>query len=260
MNLFLSQRRIITIMSMLALTVSVMSCVPDDKADVVPTPAPPTITSRSNIYVAHLVVPQAPNTNADLGYSFSVKNAFGNGFGNISYGWGIRRTLEWFGSDSAQGRVGIKLTHSGTTLDESGLYSRTNGSWIFVMGSRYAGYPQALRTVKVPYYATPADTTMRTFAYLHADPSHGQVRVLYNNTVIGTVNYGEMLPAQPAFMPQAGDRIVAVNAANINDTISKTDIAPSLTENVSIICLKAFLGRKGSRDTTIYRHQVFSQY
>lgn len=262
MKLVPIKRLFISMLCTMAVAISVTSCVPDNDDDnVIPAPAPPTVKSRSTIIIGNFITPAVLGSNMDIGYRVTAKNALGNSSGNVVFGSATVRTLEWFGSDSAEGRVGINLTQVGTppSFDLSGLYSRTRGHWIFTIGSLNSRFAQTVRTLRFPYYTAPADTNQRRLVYLNADPSHAQVRVLYNSTLIGTVAYGDTLSTRTAFNPVPGDRIIAVNANNANDTIMKTDIGLSLKSGVNVVGLIAYPFTRLGRDTVAYRHVVFGQ-
>jgi len=243
-----------------SLGLALAACSTETKDDD-PSPAPPSVKSRTTLRFGNFVTPSVPGSSSDMSVYVSPGQAYGSGGGTYSYGFGAVRTLEWYGSDSATVRVAVKIGHAGTgtNIDNSQQYDRRGGYWHFLIGSAYAPYTQNVRLVQRKYYEEPSDSTLRTFAYLNADPSHSQVKVYYNGTEIGEASYGVFVGTVTPFRPNAGDVITAISSTNPTDTVSRTEIGSYLTDNVSLIVLKAVVGRRNNSDYIIYRHQIFAQ-
>lgn len=247
---------------LVGLGAAMFACTPDDDDPVNPTPQPPAIKSTTDLRFYNFIMPEVPGNSSALEVSAVAPQAYGDyNSRTISYLFGAPRTLEWFGSDSATGRVNLIFNHvsTGTRLDASDQYDRRGGYWHFMVGSAYAPNRQNIRLVRRKYFDAPSDTTRTTFAYLNADPVHAQVKYFYNSVELGTANYGELGNTVPAFSPVGTDTLRAVDVAT-GRTIAQTEIGYSLVRPLSVIVLRAQVGRRAGRpDTIIYRHQVITQ-
>lgn len=251
--------RVASLLALTALLLGPSACTTiqdDDSDDPIPIPR-----SSSAIAYLNLVVPvvNASSSQSNVSFSFTSDGERGGLGGSLPYGSTRNANMEWYRSDSTNGRVTYRVSQGASLASGSQLVSRTTGHWFIAMGSNLPSATKPFSLMQMPYVSKPADTTQRTFAYVHASPAYPQIKVLYNGTELATVNYGQVSQFVAPFRTNTTDVLSHVNAAN-NQVIYSGQIGTMFSEPVNLVTLRQFDVRlRSGADSVFYRHAVYGQ-
>lgn len=225
-----------------------------------PTPlgSTPSVTILS---VGNFVVPE-PGRSNQLDYLLAAHGASYSESSSLATHTTHRATLTWAASDSAERKVTAVFTTPDrtTVINKSGLYSRTQSTWLLAVGCTYGRFFQTINVIKQPYYAEPRDSAQVGFAFLNADPTKRAVRVYFNNIDLGVVAYGSLSPTPMQYTPQPNDKLVTLDANNLSDTLCVTGLNRMFTRRMNILAQYPVFLSTTNPDSVAHRVQGYGQW